>query len=304
MSSGGSARTQGDSTNLQPFSQNTNIDDVRNDPAFGSWGRLLFPVDEGYMSGSTLGSMNLAWYSCIDPSKTVEICNYFYQKASSGQQVFYDIYSDQEKADDPAKQDTGLFFFRGDAGNPFAVWSAGGGFAYVAAMHDSFPHALELSKRGYNAFAVIYRPGAQTACEDLSRAISFIWDHADELGVQTDGYLLGGGSAGARMSAWVGGYGTASFGQRDLPQPAAVVTQYTGLSDWLQTDPPTYANVGSSDGIANWRVMQARLGQMSAAGIPTEFHVYDGLRHGFGLGAGTVADGWLDQAVSFWEANR
>ena len=40
---------------------------------------------------------------------------------------------------------------------------------------------------------------------------------------------------------------------------------------------------------------------MSALGIPTEFHHYPGLRHGFGLGTGTVAEGWLDQAVSFWE---
>ena len=52
-------------------------------------------------------------------------------------------------------------------------------------MQDSFPHALELSKRGYNAFALIYRPGAQTACEDLARAISFIFDHAGELEVDT-----------------------------------------------------------------------------------------------------------------------
>lgn len=40
---------------------------------------------------------------------------------------------------------------------------------------DSFPAALELSKKGYNAFALIYRPGEQTACEDLARAVSF-WE--------------------------------------------------------------------------------------------------------------------------------
>ena len=51
---------------------------------------------------------------------------------------------------------------------------AGGAFAYVGAMQDSFPHALELSKKGYNAFALIYRPGVQTACEDLARVIRFI----------------------------------------------------------------------------------------------------------------------------------
>ena len=32
--------------------------------------------------------------------------------------------------------------------------NAGGGFAYVGAMHDSFPHALTLSRMGCNAFAL------------------------------------------------------------------------------------------------------------------------------------------------------
>lgn len=61
---------------------------------------------------------------------------------------------------------------------------------------------------GYNAFALIYRPGAQTACEDLSRAIAFIHEYADKLEVDTDGYSLWGGSAGGRMADWVGTYGT------------------------------------------------------------------------------------------------
>ena len=64
---------------------------------------------------------------------------------------------------------------------------------------------------------------------------------------------------------------------------------------------PTYACVGDRDGIANWRVMQARLEAMQQAGIDTEFHVYSGLGHGFGLGTGTSAEGWINDAVSFWE---
>lgn len=59
----------------------------------------------------------------------------------------------------------------------------------------------ELSKQGYNAFALIYRPGAQTVCEDLARAISFVFENAEELEVDTDSYSLWGGSAGARMAA-------------------------------------------------------------------------------------------------------
>lgn len=284
------------------YTANTPITEVAGDPVFEDYGRLIFPVDTGYYQGDTLGDLRLTWYSHIDPDKTVEIANYMKEHAEAGETIFYDIYTDEEKAEDPEKEDTGLFFFRGDPGAPFAVCNAGGGFAYVGAMHDSFPHALELSKNGYNAFALIYRPGAQTACEDLARAISFIFDHAEELQVDTENYSLWGGSAGGRMAAWLGSYGPAVFGGEDLPRPVAVIMQYTGHSDYTEDDPPTFACVGESDGIANWRSMQSRLETLRELGIPTEFHHYPGLGHGFGLGTGTVAEGWIDQAIDFWEA--
>ena len=170
-------------------------------------------------------------------------------------------------------------------------------------MHDSFPHALELSKKGYNAFALIYRPGAQTACEDLARAIAFIHEHADELQVDVSDYSLWGGSAGARMAAWLGSYGTESFGEKAYPRPAAVIMQYTGLSEVYGNEPPTYNCVGKSDGIASYRTMQARIDAIKANGTDAEIEVFQGLSHGFGLGTGTVAEGWLDNAVDFWERN-
>lgn len=103
------------------------------------------------------------------------------------------------------------------------------------------------------------------------------------------------------MAAWVGRYGTAAFGEIQLPQPATVVMQYTGLSDYSEADPPTFVTVGEADGIVDWRVMKRRLEATESIGIPTEFHSYPGLRHGFGVGKGTVAEGWLDEAVAFWE---
>lgn len=285
----------------ESFSRSTPIEDVMRDPAFGGFGRLLFPLKDYYYSGDTLEELQLVYYSHIDPEETVEIVNTLYERAEAGQTIFYDIYTDVEKASDPAKRDTGLFFFKGIPGEKFAVCNAGGAFAYVGAMQDSFPHALELSKKGYNAFALIYRPDAQTACEDLARAITFIFDHAEELEVDTDCYSLWGGSAGARMAAWLGTYGTAAFGGKDLPRPGAVVMQYTGLNEYSESDPPTFACVGDRDGIAPWRIMRSRLDAMQQAGIDTEFHVYPGLGHGFGLGTGTSAEGWLDDAVAFWE---
>lgn len=290
-----------EAVDMQTITRDTRIQSVIIDPVFGDYGRLLFPVDTGYYSGDTLGNLHLTWYTHIDPNETVEIISTLRNRVLAGETVFYDIYTDEEKAADPAKRDMGLFFFRGTPGAKFAVCNAGGGFAYVGAMQDSFPHALELSKQGYNAFALIYRPGAQTACEDLSRAISFIFANAEMLQVDTRDYSLWGGSAGGRMAAWVASYGTAAFGGDELPRPAAVILQYTGHSEYSELDPPTYACVGDSDGIASWRLMQRRLELLSDLGTPTEFHVYPGLGHGFGLGTGTAAEGWLNDAVRFWE---
>ena len=287
-----------------PFTADTPIENVIRNPVFENYGRLLFPLEKWYYSGSTLKQLRLVWYNNMDPEETVEIVNTLWQRVSGGETVFYNIYTQEEKAADPEKEDTGLFFFKGKPGKKFAVCNAGGGFAYVGAMQDSFPHALELSKKGYNAFALIYRPGAQTACEDLARAISFVFENAEELEVDTGCYSLWGGSAGGRMAAWLGSYGPAAFGGDDLPQPGAVILQYTGHSDYTKNDPPTFACVGENDGIASWRTMQRRLQVLRSWGIPTEFHSYRGLRHGFGLGTGTVAEGWLDQAVAFWEKQQ
>lgn len=289
-----------DMTDYNYFTRQSLISDVMNDPAFDDYGRLIFPVDEGYWSGTTLEQLHLTWYNYIDADKTVEIVNYMRGHAVNGDTIFYNIYSDAERNADPTKRNTGLFFFRGRHGAPFAVCNAGGGFAYVGAMHDSFPHALELSKKGYNAFALIYRP--DEPYEDLARAIGFIHDNAAALGVSADDYSLWGGSAGARMAATLGNRQNLQSltGRTGIPQASAVIMQYTGYSTVSQYDAPTYACVGTSDGIAYWRTMQDRLQSLSNLGIPTEFHAYDGLPHGFGLGTGTVAEGWIDDAVNFW----
>ena len=287
----------------KPYTVDTLISDVINDSAFEGYGRLIFPIESWYYNGNTLGELRLTWYSNIIPDKTVEITNYMKSNVLKGNTIFYDIYSDEEKNIDPTKKDTGLFFFKGTPGEKFAVCNAGGAFAYVGAMQDSFPHALELSKKGYNAFALIYRPGAQRACEDLARAISFIFEHKKELEVNVKDYSLWGGSAGARMAAWVGSYGTVSFRERILPKPAAVIMQYTGLSEVTGYEPATYACVGTNDNIAFYRIMEMYIEQLKEYGINAKIDVFPVLKHGFGIGQGTVAEGWINNAVKFWEDN-
>ena len=299
---------QNDNINLSKedmFTENSTVEDVINDPAFENFGYLLFPVDISVSRDMTLKEISSSsvylWYSNIKADKTVEIINNLKQQALNNQQIFYNIYSEDEITADYSKADTGLFFFHGNPGKKFAVMNAGGGFYYVGAMHDSFPHALEASKNGYNAFALIYRP--DFPYEDLAQAISFIYDHAEELQVDKEDYSLWGGSAGGRMAAILGNadYLRQLTGRTDIVQASAVITQYTGYSSAYVSDASTYACIGTNDGIANWRTMQSRLEKLERFGIKTEFHSYQGLSHGFGLGTGTVADGWIDDAFSFWE---
>lgn len=117
---------------------------------------------------------------------------------------------------------------------------------------------LALSQRGYNAFALIYRP--KKAYEDLAQALDYLYSHAGELKIASNRYSLWGGSA------------------------VMVVSQYTGYSSVSRDDALTYANCGTNDWIANWQVMENRLKNLKKIGIDSRFQVYKGLRHGFGIG--------------------
>lgn len=98
------------------FTQDTTVGEVIHDPAFGDFGRLLFPVDRYISEDMTLADISSSdvyvWYSNIDADKTVEIVNNLKTRAENGEQVFYNIYSDDEIEEDASRADTGLFFLR------------------------------------------------------------------------------------------------------------------------------------------------------------------------------------------------
>lgn len=273
------------------------VGDVLDHPAFKGFSQYILPLEWGYDEAMPLASVSrlLPYHNYVDAERCVGYINQMIDSVAAGRKIFYDL----------GLTDAGLFFFRGRPGAPFAIICPGGGFSYVGSIHEGFPHALALSAMGYNAFVIQYEVGsAQVACEDLAAGIEYIFSHSDELQVDTTGYSVWGSSAGARMAAYIGSYGTAAFGAANLPRPSAVVMAYTGHNEYMRHDPPTYSVVGSNDGIANPNVMRRRTEALQAIGIPAEFHLYPNLRHGFGLGIGTSAEGWIDGAVRFWEENR
>ena len=94
-----------------------------------------------------------------------------------------------------------------------------------------------------------------------------------------------------------------SFGEKEYPRPAAVIVNYTGLSEVSGNEPPTYSAVGTSDYIADYRTMERRIEAIQRNVTDAQIEVFKGLSHGFGLGTGTAAEGWIDHAIAFWERN-
>ena len=281
------------------------IGDVLKHPAFAGFGRLLLPWDDGRPDQTLrlrdIGSL-LPYHSHVDPTVVVSSLNRMIDDAAAGRKLFHDFYTAEQKEAEPSRRNTGLFFFRGEPDAPFAVIAPGGGFAYVGSVHEGFPFAVEISEHGLNAFVLKYRAGqgGRIPTADLAAALTYIFRHAAELGVSTADYALWGSSAGARMAASIGSHGAAEFGGAVLPPPSAIVLLYTGHSDVAAPEPPTFVAVGERDGIAPPAVMERRVAALRRAGTDVEYHRYPRVGHGFGLGVGTSAEGWIGDAIRFW----
>ena len=138
-------------------------DVFENHPAFAGHGRLILPWDDRTYDEdvrlSNIGSL-LPYHSHVSPDVVVGALNHMIDDANSGKALFFDFYTEAQKRAEPSKAHTGLFFFRGKLrAHYLAIVAPGGGFSYVGSVHEGFPYALEISKKGYNAFVLKYRAG-------------------------------------------------------------------------------------------------------------------------------------------------
>jgi Esterase/lipase len=298
-----------ETTERRLLSATSTVDDILRHPAFSGYARRILPWDDRpydeAMKVSDIGAL-LPYHSAVDTGTVLGGLNRMIDDVAAGRQVFYDLYSEADRRDDPTKENTGLFFFRGRPGAPFAIVSPGGGFAYVGSVHEGFPYAVEINRQGYNVFVLKYRvgQGGRVATEDLAAAVSYVFRNSETLDVSTEAYSVWGSSAGARMAASIGSHGVAAFGGDDLPKPAAVVMAYTAHSDHSDSEPPTFVVVGSDDGIAPPSSMERRIAELKRFGTQVEYRKFSSVGHGFGTGTGTSAEGWITEATRFWERSR
>jgi acetyl esterase/lipase len=284
---------------------NNIVRDIVNHPAFNGFGNLLLPLDhnEGYFNTPlrNVGSL-MPYHGHVEPDVVIGALNRMIDDVTYGKTIFFDYYTQTQKQQDPGKIYTGLFFLRGKPGAPFAIVCPGGGFSYVGSLHEGFPLAQRISELGLNAFVIRYRIGSERyATEDLAAAIAYIFRNAEILQVSNKGYSAWGGSAGARMVGNIALNGVSAYGGDNLPKPATAVIAYTGQSTFSGDFSPAFITVAENDGIANVNTVEKRVGNLRKAGVEVEFHRFQNAGHGFGIGTGTDAEGWVDLAVRFWQ---
>lgn len=245
----------------------------------------------------------------------------FIIEESEKRDIFFDFYTEEERAADPSKEETGLIFIPGEKDKPFAFLVSGGAFQSVCLFAEAFPAGKELHDAGYNIFMLKYRvnPEGDTsdifmnrqqvyANEDFGRAMQYIASHTDQFSVSMDDYSVWGFSAGGRLCHLWGLDNEFGYGHYGLPSPAATVLAYSGWYDEAYkgqygTEPPTYlAWLDNDDVIGKHNVdgIKKYIAVLKELQIPVEDQIYHEAKHGFGAGQGTDAEGWMENAVDFW----
>jgi acetyl esterase/lipase len=291
-------------------------------PAFKGFGDYIGPWESGLMRQSP---NHWPWRSsrrALGPGIHRPWCTaktLLIDRVNKGDQLFFPLYSPAEVDADPSLRAAGLFFIPGEANAPLAVVMAGGGFNSVASIQEAFPHAQRLHELGYNIAVLKYRVGppeggpdsrsvrAARAGADLARAMSMIADKAAAWQVDLDGYSMWGSSAGGWL-AWQGvsdsTYGAAA---NHFAQPAAVILAYAAppyTPDLIKDLPPLFVTAAVDDDLVPVEAIDRLVEDVRATGVDVEYRRAAAGGHGYGLGIDMDAEGWFDDAVTFWKRHR
>lgn len=213
-----------------------------------------------------------------------------------------------------------------------AVCSLAEAYPVAAKLSDQGIEAFCLNYRVADGKPLFPRP-----MEDMGAAVAYLHSHAQALGIDMTHYAVGGFSAGGHLAAC---WGTESLGYRKygLPKPELLILAYPLVNVWRTVTqmptvvrdlmlqgyfgnrpcaeichiynvdeniddkyPATFLIQAQDDTtVPTWNSRElAQHLQKLEVRVHAEYPATGG--HGFGLGSTCAADGWVDQAISFWE---
>lgn len=323
------------------FNRNTLMGEIRNYPEFQS---LKSHMNIEGRDEETLTQMGLnvspAWNAdSMAYGLDALAC---YQKTKGN--ILYHFYTEEEQLTDKTKENTALFWFPVEKKAPFAVVIAGGAYMGVCSIVEAFPVARRLNEMGIHAFVLDYRAGTDCAAEkseeDLHRAIRYIFENKNAFQIE-ESYIVIGFSAGGHLTAELGtdnrGYLAAG-----LPKPDMLCLSYALLdfskkesmdeteicgamfgrgksSEYYREMKQEFSPLRHVSGIYPpafiWQTVDDELipyeenapcmkEKLEKEGVPVMLKSVPHGPHGLGLGTGSEAEGWLEEALMFWKKQK
>ena len=173
---------------------------------------------------------------------TAEDCakglNRMIENYNSGIQITYKLYTDEEIAAVPTRQKAEIYYFPGsDPGGKFVLVIGGNAIHTSAEMREGVSTAEWLNELGYTCFVLRYRIGDQATdnapLEDVSRAVRYITEHAEQFHVQPEDYAVLAYSSGGQIAGLFASdsdtlghkaYGVSKPGALLLGYPVSMIT--------------------------------------------------------------------------------
>ena len=329
LQTGTGGRYQNADGTYRHLTTKTSFGHIYNHPLWEGNGKNLYSPWSNEAIADLTGFMSvkaLCRWCGWDAEAAIACMNDLIDTANSGELSVVNVYSDEQIAEHPAYAKAQAVFYRGEPNKPVAVVAAGGGYTQVCSMFEGFPYAKILHEKGYNVFVLKYRVGSDLvpstdvqsavnptvseAGKDMITLLQRIHDRKDVFGVTLDGYSLWGSSAGGGLiTSFAFAAEGPSFEELALPRPAALILVYTHAEyinrfSFASDDPPVFTIVGEGDAYDGDYYMDSVTERMREAGMNLVYHKYANYPHGAGLGNGTDAEGWITEAIRFWEEQQ
>lgn len=319
----------------------TKMREIRNNPSIVGAGIYTYSLDQDrfidrlYWDAQPLSCLSNHWTA----QDAADGLNYLIRTYNAGTQVTYPLYTEEEITQDTRREGVELYYFppEGETVSDKYVLVVGGNAVVVSAeIREGISTAWNLHEMGYPVFVLRYRIGMRAGnnapLEDVARAVQYITQHAQSFGVRTEDYAILSYSSGGQIAGF---FGSDALGYKNygLPRPGAMLFGYPvnnffeykpfyhilidpdtlqqryydlSLSDYITPDyPPSYHWYGRNDFVLSTMCWSAQGPVLEEAfeknNVPHIYHVYEDAQHATGAGKGTDAEGWLEEAVAFWE---
>lgn len=319
----------------------TKMAEIRSNPSIVGAGIYTYSLDQDrvldrmYWDAQPLSRLSNHWTA----QDAADGLNYLIRTYNAGQRVTFPLYTAEEIAQDTSRDGVELYYLPAEgaqANQKYALVIGGNAIVVSAEIREGISTAWNLHEMGYPVFVLRYRIGMKASnnapLQDVVRAVQYITEHAGQFGVQAEDYAIVSYSSGGQIA---GLFGTDAVGYKNygLPKPGAMLLGYPvntflelkpvynilldpgvckqryykmTLSDYITPDyPPTYHWYGKNDMTlmtmcwsAQGPVLEKALARNHVTHI---YHVYDDAPHAVAAGKGTDAEGWLNEAVAFWE---